>query len=268
MRYFRFLQLDPDVEPACFDARRTDHFSLSDADGTTWFYLPLDSIDEAEAVLNQTPSFLRYEEENLKDYVDWGVQWSIHSPDFKNYSLQVDLSKYTNRQEKFPTLHLNAGPGFGDLSHPSTRMTLAMMAEFVQDREVIDIGCGSGILTLASIFLGAKSAIGIDIDPEALAHARENTELNSLQSKTDFFLTPQYKATPKNGSVILMNMIRTHQQEAWAALPQIHHVSGDYFTSGVLASERDEYLEECKQRNWVLITECVQGDWMGFHFRR
>lgn len=155
MRYFRFFQSvcnEEWMEP--------EGFSIVETDGTLWFYLPLPSREMAEewAIRHGAGS---YEEVELNEYVDWGVQWSEHTPDFKEYALEIDLSKCTPLKRHFPSLRLKAGPGFGDLSHPTTRLTLAMMAPHVFDQEVIDMGCGSGILSLAASLLGARRVIRI-----------------------------------------------------------------------------------------------------------
>ncbi len=261
MQYYRFL-LTEDPE---WLSSRTDCFSFTDDTGT-WLYIPLASEDGAKEILAANPSLSHYEPIELKDYVDWGVQWSTHSPDFRDYMLHVDLSKYTSLQQTFPTLYLKAGPGFGDLSHPTTRLTLAMMAPYVKDKDVIDIGCGSGILTLAAVILGAKSACGIDIDEKALTHAKENAALNGLERQTSFVNVKDYSLNPAGGVVLLMNMIRSHQQEAWSSLPQLHHLPGICISSGVLASEKNAYLKECAKRNWTLLEEQQQGDWMAFRW--
>lgn len=255
MRYQRFRLATDQKEWSALLA--PDQFLMTDADGSIWLYAPTTASLPLEGG----------EEVDLKEYVDWGVQWSTHSPDFKDYALQVDLSKYTSLKESFPMLHLKAGPGFGDLSHPTTRLTLAMMAPHVKGREVIDIGCGSGILSLSALLLGAQCVWGLDIDPEALVHAQENARLNGLESQVQFLQTADFSHLPPSGAVIVMNMIRTQQQQAWAALPHLHNLSAALFTSGILVTERKRYLSECAKRGWTLNEERTEGDWMAFSWK-
>ena len=240
-------------------------FTLTETDGTSWTYLPLKSEEEAQAVLAGEPAFCKYEKSQLDECVDWGLQWVEHAPDFKDYTVQIDLSKYTARQ--VPLLYLKPGPGFGDFSHPTTRLVLSLMADKVEGKKVLDIGCGSGILTLAALMLGASEAIGLDIDPDALVHAEENRSLNQLPQAV-FMLSEDYRGSLGEPLVILMNMIRSEQKIAWASLPALHSVHATLFTSGVLVSERDVYLTECAQRGWKLLQEASQGDWMAFRFEQ
>lgn len=260
-RYYRFQQL-PTSAP--IDPHNTEHFALTESDGLTWVYMPLDTELEAQIVVTAY-CFGRYEEVDLKEYIDWGVQWESHAPGFKDYTLQVDLAKYSPTTRSL--LHLKAGPGFGDLSHPTTRLTLAMMAPHVAGKDVLDIGCGSGILTLAALLLGARSACGLDIDREALQHAKQNADLNGLKGQVTFLEPKELMLEIEQHLVILMNMIRTQQQEAWAALPQLHQLPAIFLTSGILFEERDRYLKECATRGWDLIEERREGDWMGFQWR-
>ena len=238
-------------------------FTLTETDGTSWTYLPLKSEEEAQTVLAGEAVFCKYEPCQLEEGVDWGLQWVEHAPDFKDSTVQIDLSKYTERQ--LPLLYLKPGPGFGDFSHPTTRLVLSLMAEQVEGKKVVDIGCGSGILTLAALLLGAQEAIGLDIDPDALVHAEENRSLNQLPQAV-FMLTEDYRGSQGEPLVVVMNMIRSEQKIAWASLPALHSVPGTLFTSGVLVSERDTYLSECAQRGWKLLHEVSEGDWMAFQF--
>ena len=84
---------------------------------------------------------------------------------------------------------LKPGGGFGDLSHPTTRLMLRMLAQIVAKQDVIDIGCGSGILSLAAAALGSPKVYGIDIEQEAVEHSRNNAIFNNLSEKILLFRT-------------------------------------------------------------------------------
>lgn len=254
MRYYRF-RTQSDI------TTRPDQFVITEADGTHWIYCQLDSEEHAKR-LAESHGYDTWEPVDLKQYVDWGVQWTAHTPDFKDYELKIDLTQYSQDASKGRVLRLAAGPGFGDLSHPTTRLSLALLGEIAKGRPIVDIGCGSGILSLAAGLLGASSVVGIDIDPEAIQHAEQNAQLNGLTDRVHFLLSENYHATPVEGSVIVMNMITSQQRQVWTAYPQLHHAHVTWITSGMLVSERDKYLQECHQRGWNVIEERRDGDWM------
>ncbi len=107
--------------------------------------------------------------------IDWEKQWEMHAIGFKKGVLTLPIAG-------FGDIYLKPGPGFGDLSHPTTRLALKLMPEYVKEKEVIDIGCGSGILSLAASAMGAKNVIGIDIDLGAIRHSIENQKLNKMEN--------------------------------------------------------------------------------------
>lgn len=194
------------------------------------------------------------------DQIDWQAQWGS-----ENSSITIDLKEYCNGLENKFLMH--PGPGFGDLSHPTTQLVLRMMAPLTEGKFVIDLGCGSGVLSLAAIKLGAIGACGIDIDPEALSHAKKNALLNGIEEKIAFQLPTEPLFTPPDVPVLLvMNMIYTEQEQAWNALPQLHALKMDCITSGILRKQQKIYLAQCQRWGWREVKHSFEEKWCGFHF--
>jgi ribosomal protein L11 methyltransferase len=84
--------------------------------------------------------------------IDWQAQWAAHGHNFQEGYVNIDL---TALGRSGSPLRLQPGSGFGDLSHPTTRLMLNMLAQHLHNQIVIDIGCGSGVLTLAAAAMGA-----------------------------------------------------------------------------------------------------------------
>ncbi|MFI0435682.1 MAG: 50S ribosomal protein L11 methyltransferase [Parachlamydiaceae bacterium] len=196
--------------------------------------------------------------------IDWEAQWAAHGHHFQEGCVNIDLdpSKISG-----PTLRLQPGSGFGDLSHPTTRLIMDGLKEHLTDQVVIDIGCGSGILTLAAAAMGAPAAFGIDIDPQAIQHSRENALLNQLEMTAHFTLPSDFKWNRQPDPVlILMNMIRTEQLIAWSSLSLLHDQPGEIITSGIRVEERSLYLNQVSNWNWTLLSETEEMGWLAFHF--
>ncbi|MGR3912621.1 MAG: 50S ribosomal protein L11 methyltransferase [Candidatus Rhabdochlamydia sp.] len=188
----------------------------------------------------------------------WYEQWKLFAPGFKEGKSHLLLKDYG----KDVSLFLLPGPGFGDFSHPTTRLTLKLLSKSVHNRNVIDIGCGSGILSLAAALLGASSVYGYDIDPEAVSHARENNVIN--QQKVVFGLAPPVHIPPH--SLILMNMISSEQERALSTITPFLKPPFHLITSGVLETEIPSYLK------WTTLlhfekTDCITEEgWAAFEF--
>lgn len=192
--------------------------------------------------------------------IDWERQWADFAPNFKDGFASIDLGEYG-------LLKLAPGGGFGDFSHPTTRLMLRMMPSHVKNKIIFDIGCGSGILTLAAAQMGAKKAMGIDIEKEAMLHSRQNLKLNNSFAGKVSFNHVRYNKNPNEKiEVVLMNMISSEQKTAWQTYKFIHHLPLKIITSGILNSDKQNYLDYTKSLSWQLIEEIEEEDWLSFFF--
>jgi len=181
--------------------------------------------------------------------IDWEKQWEQHARNFEHGFLHLKAGENLVR--------LKPGPGFGDMSHPTTRLMLAMMQDHIIGRYVFDVGCGSGILGIAAASMGAKRVWAIDIDPDAIEHARMNVALNGLQNKMEVGKTFPNTDQP----VALMNMIWTEQKQAW---PNVD----EFITSGILKEEKVRYIAWLEEQGFNVIGISEEEGWCGFYFKK
>lgn len=179
--------------------------------------------------------------------IDWSLQWSQHGHNFFNGQVHIACGE--------KEIALIPGPGFGDFSHPTTRLVLQMMQPYIQNKTILDVGCGSGVLAIGACAFGAKSAHGIDIDLEAIEHANENAKANGFEEICTF------SKKAKNADILLMNMIRTEQQIAYRGFKTTFAI-----TSGILKEERELYLALTDSWGWKLVSEREEDGWLGFVF--
>lgn len=181
--------------------------------------------------------------------IDWTAQWEGRH--------ELELAPFG-----FPdqVIHMMPGGGFGDLSHPTTRLICRMMGSLVQGKKVLDVGSGSGILSFAAKAMGAGEVVGIEIDPIAIEHANANALLNHIEVK--FFLPDTKFAF--NPDIVLMNMIMTEQQQAWQSLDA--SFKGLILTSGILEEQYEQYLQWAALNGWHLQALSQEECWLGFIF--
>ena len=196
--------------------------------------------------------------EKSGENVDWEEQWALFAENFSEGKAHINLSRFGKEK----TLLLTAGPGFGDLSHPTTALMLEMMQGRVENESILDIGTGSGILSLAALLLGASSAIGIDIASDALNHARLNAKANQLKAR--FVKTLPKDAPPSN--ICLLNMIFPEQKTALRSIDKYNQLAKLWITSGILQEQKNTYLEWTNSCGWHLEEEHQKEQWLGFIF--
>lgn len=211
--------------------------------------------------MSKPPKLLRFAKliEKSGPDVDWEEQWSLFAANFFEGKAHIDLKAFGKNK----TLLLAPGPGFGDLSHPTTALMLEMMKGRVKRESILDIGSGSGILTLAALLLGAASAAGLDIDPKALKHAKLNAKLNHLNARFT-------KALPKNlpsSNICLINMIFPEQKIALRRVKRYNRLAKLWIVSGILAEQKQEYLDWAKSHGWKLERMQKKNGWLGFIFK-
>jgi len=230
-------------------------------------YLP--SNLSAKKLISMHPYISTIEDISLEP-IDWEAQWKLNGNHYSEGFIHINLHDYSEWvSDRWPQiLRLKPGPGFGDLSHPTTRLVLKLMGDIVRDQHVLDVGCGSGILSFAALAMGARSVTGIDIDEDALEHSRTNSQFNGMENVIDFLIPQAYiQKDNLQAGVILMNMIQSEQVSAWHNLEAIHPKVCFAVTSGILAEAKESYLNQCHHWGWHLLKTAHEEGWEGYIFK-
>jgi ribosomal protein L11 methyltransferase len=136
-------------------------------------------------------------------------------------------------------LVLDPGAAFGTGSHPTTRLVLAWLEREVRGGEaVLDYGCGSGILAIAALKLGAARAVGVDIDPLALEAARYNASANSV----DLDVRAADAALDVRADLAVANILANPLRMLAPLLAAHTRPGGRIALSGILAGQSDEVM--------------------------
>ncbi len=177
--------------------------------------------------------------------IDWVKEWQTHAPDFDGRYMHM----------KRHGLRFEPGPGFGDMSHPTTSLMVELVEKSLGIESAIDLGCGSGVLGCVALKSNVKPLYMVDIDEDAIDHARLNVKLNNL-SGAEFatHVKPDW-----NVDMIMMNMIWQEQVEVMKAYPFLQEFTGTWLLSGILKEQCDDYIE------WFeLNVDCIveDGGWV------
>lgn len=161
-------------------------------------------------------------------------------------------------------VRLDPGLAFGSGTHPTTSLCLqwldALASEGqLQGRTVLDFGCGSGILALAALKLGAAQAIGVDNDPQALIATADNAERNDVGDRLHAFLPQDEPATTY--PVVVANILASALDALAETLAARVAPGGRIALSGILRGQEDELLE--RYATWFdALAVSVEEDWV------
>ncbi|MGN0523647.1 MAG: 50S ribosomal protein L11 methyltransferase [Eubacterium sp.] len=167
-------------------------------------------------------------------------------------------------------LNIEPGLAFGTGSHPTTKLCLETLEGYVDSNtNVLDIGCGSGILSIASLLLGAKSALGVDIDSLAVKTAMANAKENGFEP-------PVFDAVQGNLSdkvsgkfnLIVANIVADIIIEFNTQVGKFLEDDGVYITGGIIENREDEVLYSFAQNGFEIIERCENNGWLVFALKK
>ena len=198
--------------------------------------------------------------EQLEDK-DWVRAWM---DDFKpmqfGEKLWVVPSTFEPPQPEAANILLDPGLAFGTGTHPTTSMCLEWLdANPPVDKEVIDFGCGSGILAIGAILLGAKHAEAIDLDPQALIATIDNAEKNRVSHNIKTYLPKDFPN--QSAPLLLANILASPLIELASYFADLTQANGDIVLSGILAEQAEDVLA-AYQTNFDIQIWKQQGDWV------
>jgi ribosomal protein L11 methyltransferase len=172
--------------------------------------------------------------------------------------------------ERIP-IRIDPGMAFGTGTHPTTQLCLHALENAAgrtgQKWEVIDLGCGTAILAIAALKLGASHALGVDIDPEAIQAARENAATNGVTANLELGLgsLAEIQAgafTIQKAHIVLANILAPVLIRLLGeGLGDLIAEGGVLILSGILQEQADEVQAAAEQHGLRLISRQQSGDW-------
>jgi ribosomal protein L11 methyltransferase len=171
-------------------------------------------------------------------------------------------------------VELRQGASFGSGEHPTTRLSIRGIETALSKMEIsrgnsdtraLDIGTGSGVLAIVAVALGAGEAMGIDIDPCAIAEAKENVKINNFENRIEI-CDRNVENINQKFSLITANLRYPTLKRLCSVMAERLAEGGSAVVSGVKADEVSDLLNVFARHNFRCIWEALEKDWAGLVF--
>ncbi|HLQ39661.1 MAG TPA: 50S ribosomal protein L11 methyltransferase [Tetragenococcus sp.] len=201
---------------------------------------------------------------------NWATAWKkyYHPVRISRYlTIKPSWQDYQTQDESQKVIQLDPGMAFGTGTHPTTRLSLQALECVIRGNEtVLDVGTGSGVLSIAASFLGAKEIYAYDLDEVAVKAAKENLALNPTATNIWIKSNDLLKGVEHKADVIVANILADiivkMIPDAWRLLKD----DGTLIVSGIIAAKKDLVTAAMTQQGFVLDQLFQQKDWLALSF--
>ena len=227
-------------------------------------------LEEALWHLSQIQSLPTLKYKPIQDE-DWMASWKKHYRPMKIGKKLVIIPAWIDKE--FPgriPIRINPGMAFGTGTHPSTRLCLQLLEQTVRSAQnVIDIGCGSGILSIAALKLGAKYVLAVDNDPPAIQATQENRENNQIYENLEIGLgsvseirSGQFSI--RSAPIVVVNILASIIIKLLnEGLTDLMDAGGQLILAVILDTQVQDVLTASNQYGLVLQRIHAYRDWAG-----
>lgn len=178
--------------------------------------------------------------------------------------IRPSWEEYDNSDEKI-VLSIDPGAAFGTGTHATTKMCLEMLERYVDNgTTMLDIGSGSGILSIAASLLGAKNVDGVDIDAMAVKVAAENAEINNVSGNIKFIKGDLCDKIDGKYSIVCANIVADVIITLLKDVKKYMYEDSLFICSGIIDVREDDVLSAFKEFGFSVIEERECENWRAF----
>ncbi len=201
---------------------------------------------------------------------DWANNWKqyYHTQRIgKRIIVTPSWEEYTPAEGEVQ-MRLDPGMAFGTGTHDTTRLCLELLEEVVTpETRILDVGTGSGILSVGGVLLGAPSALGVDIDPVAVKVANENAEINEVSGKTEFVCGDLTDKVHGKFEIVTANIVADVIIRLLSTVKNYLLKGGVLIVSGIIDTRADEVENACHEAGFITEKRLEHGGWVAIKLR-
>ena len=195
---------------------------------------------------------------------DWESAWKqyfkpVHVTD--RIVVKPEWEEYSPQEGEI-VIEIDPGMAFGTGTHETTSMCINQIEKNLKSGDtVIDIGSGSGILSMAAVLLGAEKATGVDLDPVAVRVALENVELNNLQDKIDILHGNLTDVIREKADIVVANIMADIILMLLEDVREFIKDDGLFISSGIIQEKRAAVEARLLEKNFSIVEVETKGEW-------
>lgn len=220
---------------------------------------------------------LEFAYENISEE-DWANNWKKYFKPIKVGEKMLICPEWENLPETEGRVVFKVNPGmsFGTGTHFSTQLCIEEIEKYIKGGEtVLDLGCGSGILSIIALLLGAKEAYAVDIDPNCVKIAYDNAEMNGIV-KESYHVTSGNVLTEseltadlslRKYDAVFANIVADVIIPLGKKAPMFLKENGLFIVSGIITERLDEVTASLKESGFLPVTVRTRGDWAALTLR-
>ena len=218
-------------------------------------------------------------EESQTEDVDWVNNWKQYFHQFYIDDILV-IPSWENVEAKDSdkmVIHIDPGTAFGTGMHETTQLCIRQLKKYVtEDTEILDVGCGSGILGMLALKFGAKHSVGTDLDPCAIDATYENMDNNGI-SRDQYEVMigniiddkeVQDKVGYEKYDIVAVNILADVLVPLTPVIIHQLKKGGIYITSGIIEDKEDVVVEAVKEAGLEVLEVNHQGEWVSVTARK
>ena len=218
-------------------------------------------------------------EESQTEDVDWVNNWKQYFHQFYIDDILV-IPSWENVEAKDSdkmVIHIDPGTAFGNVMHETTQLCIRQLKKYVtEDTEILDVGCGSGILGMLALKFGAKHSVGTDLDPCAIDATYENMDNNGI-SRDQYEVmigniiddkAVQDKVGYEKYDIVAANILADVLVPLTPVIIHQMKKGGIYITSGIIEDKEDVVVEAVKEAGLEVLEVNHQGEWVSVTARK
>lgn len=274
---------------------------MQEDDGTAYLSFFVEETEDGELLMNgeitteeTILTAVKTELDGLRDFmdigegsiaidetedIDWINNWKQYFKQFYVDDILIIPSWEEVKEEDKDRMiiHIDPGTAFGTGMHETTQLCIRQLKKFVkEDTELLDVGTGSGILSIVALKLGAKHAVGTDLDPCAVPAVEENKEVNEIPAQ-DFDMMigniiddkdVQDKVGYEKYDIVVANILADVLVPLTPVIVNQMKKGGIYITSGIIDNKEETVVEAVKAAGLEVLEVTYQGEWVSVTARK